>query len=286
MAVSQMYKLTNKFRESPLYPFFRGTSRTIEKAVKRVLNINRFTSGRTAIQKYRNFYDGQRCFIIGNGPSLTIKDLEKLKEYGEISIASNSIYNLFPDTGWRPTIYTVHDFQEIKKTREKISAVETELKIIAMSADGRIYDIDGAILLRLIEPPKGKILFSNDISKCVYDGSTVTYVSIQCACYMGFKEIILLGVDHSFAREITKDGKITVNSKIKNHFQKYQTESFWGNGQKDEEAVVFPLDLATEAFIEAKHYADEHGIKILNATRGGKLEVFERVNFDSLFADK
>ena len=93
----------------------------------------------------------------------------------------------------------------------------------------------------------------------------------------------MLGVDHSFAREQRKDGSIEVNSKTKNHFEHYQTESFWGNGQKDEEAVVFPYDFATMAFEEAKKYSDKHSIKILNATRGGKLEVFERVNFDSLF---
>ena len=280
-----MYKLRNQYRESRLYPIIRGFSRTIEKGVKRILNVNRFKSGRVAIQKYKNFYDGQRCFIIGNGPSLTIKDLEKLKAFGEISIASNSIYNLFPNTEWRPTIYTVHDFQEIKKTREKISAVKTELKIVARSASGRIYNIDEAILLRLIEPKRGGY-FSDDISKCVYDGGTVTYVSLQCAVYMGFKEIILLGVDHSFAREQTKDGKMIINNKIKNHFQNYQTDDFWGNGQKDEEAVVFPLDFATDAFITARHYADEHGVRILNATRGGKLEVFERVDFDTLFSKK
>ena len=281
-----MHSLKDKYRNSRLYPFIRGITRNIEKGVKRVLNFNRFKSGKTAIQRYKNFYDGKRCFIIGNGPSLTIKDLEKLREFGEISIASNSIYNLFPNTEWRPTIYTVHDFQEIKKTQDKISAVKTDLKIVAMSASGRIYDIDGAVLLRLIEPIKGKILFSDDISDYVYDGGTVTYVSIQCAVYMGFKEIILLGVDHSFAREMDKDGKITTNSEIKNHFENYQTNDFWGGGQKDEEAVIFPTDFATDAFVAAKHYADEHGVRILNATRGGKLEVFERVDFDTLFSQK
>ena len=153
-----------------------------------------------------------------------------------------------------------------------------------MSADSRIYDIDGAILLRLIDPEKDTIHFSDDISRCVYDGGTVTYFSIQCAAYMGFRQIILLGVDHSFAKEQTKDGKITVNDSVKNHFQNYQTDDFWGSGQKDEEAVVFPVDFATEAFAEAKRYADAHGIEILNATRGGKLEVFRRVNFDELFS--
>ena len=278
--------MSYKFRESRLYLITRSISRSVEKGIKRILNVNQFKAGKVYIQKYKNFYDGQRCFIIGNGPSLTISDLDKLKAFNEISIASNSIYNLFPKTQWRPTIYTVHDFQEIKKTRDKISAVKADLKIVAMSASGRIYDVDGAILLRLIDPIKGRIIFSDDISEFVYDGGTVTYVSIQCAVYMGFKEIILLGVDHSFAREQTKDGKIKVNRDVKNHFQNYQTDDFWGNGQKDEEAVVFPLDFATNAFIEARRYADEHGVKILNATRGGKLEVFERVDFDSLFVEK
>ena len=278
-----MYKLSKIFRESRIYSVIRSTSRTIEKGIKRLQNVNRFKTGSAEIQKYKNFFTGKRCFIIGNGPSLTIKDLETLKAHGEISIASNSIYNLFGATEWRPNIYTVHDFQEIKKTREKISAVKSELKIVAMSASGRIYDVDGAVLLRLIDPENGTIRFSDDIAECVYDGGTVTYVSIQCAVYMGFRQIILLGVDHSFAREQTKDGKITVNKTVKNHFQNYQTNDFWGNGQNDEEAVVFPLDFATEAFIAAKHYADAHGIEILNATRGGKLEVFRRVDFDTLF---
>ena len=38
-----------------------------------------------------------------------------------------------------------------------------------------------------------------------------------------------------------------------------------------------------EGYMCAKEYAERHEIKIYNATRGGKLEVFERVDFDSLF---
>ena len=276
--------VANFYRNSGAYSRLRNFERNIEKSIKKILNFNSFKNGELKIKEYKNKFTG-RCFIIGNGPSLTIKDLNTLKENNEICIASNSIYNLFDKTDWRPNIYTVHDFQEIKRTHEKISELKPELKIAAQSAAGKIYKIDGAITIRLIEPDKiqEKISFSDDISKCVYDGATVTYVSIQCACYFGFKEIILLGVDHSFAREKRKDGTIEINSKTKNHFENYQTESFWGNGQKDEEAVIFPYDFATMAFEEARKYADKHGIKILNATRGGKLEVFERVNFDSLF---
>ena len=43
------------------------------------------------------------------------------------------------------------------------------------------------------------------------------------------------------------------------------------------------MDLQLAGYQKAKQYADAHGIKIYNATRGGKLEVFPRVDFDSLF---
>ena len=38
----------------------------------------------------------------------------------------------------------------------------------------------------------------------------------------------------------------------------------------------------TRAYISAEKYSREHGFRIFNATRGGKLEVFERVNFDTI----
>ena len=270
-----------------IYRTLRYYERSLEKGIRQAINAKKFEPGAKLISGYKNKFSG-RCFIIGNGPSLTIGDLNTLKAHNEVCIASNSIYNLYDKTEWRPTIYTVHDFQEIKRTAKIISTLTPELKIAAQSASGRIHEIDGAVTIRLIDPDTkhGAVNFSDDIAKCVYDGGTVTYVSIQSACYLGFKEIILLGVDHSFAREKRKDGTVEIHSNIQNHFEDYQSDSFWGNGMKDEDYVVFPLDFATMAFEKAREYADGHGIKIYNATRGGKLEVFERVNFDELFQEE
>ena len=277
---------TQKFRESKIYPALRNFSRNIEKTIKRISNINSFKDGQAAIRKYKNFYSGKRCFIIGNGPSLNVNDLNKIKNAGEISFASNSIYNLYDKTEWRPTIYTISDFLEIKHTLNEISKLPppTKLKILAMSPESRVFNIDNAILLKLIDkdPAEQKVLFSDDISKCIHDGATVTYTSIQCAVYFGFKEIFLLGVDHSFAQERTKNG-LKINHGVKNHFENYLTDYAKESGSDDEGYFIFPVDFATMAFEKAKEYADSHGIKIFNATRGGKLEVFERVDFDSLF---
>lgn len=51
----------------------------------------------------------KRCFFIGNGPSLTLDDLERLHLNGEICFASNRICGIFDKTEWKPDIYALHD---------------------------------------------------------------------------------------------------------------------------------------------------------------------------------
>ena len=43
-------------------------------------------------------------------------------------------------------------------------------------------------------------------------------------------------------------------------------------------------DARTQCFFNAKKYADSHGITIVNATRGGKLEVFPRTTLQTILA--
>ena len=109
----------------------------------------------------------------------------------------------------------------------------------------------------------GDVPFSEDVSRVCYDAGTVAYDCIQFAVYMDACEIYLLGVDFSY-------GKI---GQVGNHF--YKDECKRQNPSS--------LDLCLRTYQAAKKYADAHGIKIYNATCGGKLEVFPRVDFDSLF---
>ena len=73
----------------------------------------------------RNYYNnlkdihkGKRGFVIGNGPSLKIEDLDNLNN--EITIASNKIYLAFEETKWRPKFYTVADPILWPKIKNKI----------------------------------------------------------------------------------------------------------------------------------------------------------------------
>ena len=74
------------------------------------------------LKKYKNIHQGQRCFIIGTGPSLTTDDLELLKD--EITFGSNRIFEIYSRTDWRPTYYMNQDFQLIEKYADEIEKLD------------------------------------------------------------------------------------------------------------------------------------------------------------------
>ena len=59
------------------------------------------------IEKYRNSYSGKRCFLVATGPSLTISDLDLIKN--EYSFSCNSIIKIFGQSDFRPTFYAIQD---------------------------------------------------------------------------------------------------------------------------------------------------------------------------------
>ena len=106
--------------------------------------------------------------------------------------------------------------------------------------------------------------FSEDLSRKSYEGGTVTYSCLQMAAYMGFKNIFLLGMDRTDPRK----GKNQMMAHV--YEEEQYTSKLYDEGVR----------LGDEA---ARRYAEEHNINIFNATRGGYLEIYERVNFDLLF---
>lgn len=95
---------------------------------------------------------------------------------------------------------------------------------------------------------------------------------------MGFEEIYLLGVDHSYRVTIDIDGNVVTDLKQQDYFC-----DGYDNDIRD--VVIHDMGNNTRAYIDAKKYCESTNgrVKIFNATRGGKLEVFQRVDFDSLF---
>ncbi len=94
---------------------------------------------------------------------------------------------------------------------------------------------------------------------------------------MGFTEIYLIGVDHSFAKTIDRDGNIIIDNTIQDHFANDYSAGIQDTG--------FRVDAVTDAYISVEQWSRSKGtFRVYNATRGGKLEVFERVDLDSLIS--
>lgn len=235
----------------------------------------------------KNRYEGERCFIVATGPSLTLEDLELLKE--EITISMNSIVKILDQTSYRPTVYLTQDKFFLSKSKELIMKLDPESVFVGISDMGnRIDKPDEAITFddiddcgninaynlnlsynyaqwRYLGPPWKK-KFSFDTAKQVYDGGNVTYSAIQFAVYMGCKEVYLLGVDNG----VKKGEKLHMTD---NDDKTDDTQ----NMVKDNR-----FDLFQNEFIYAYQVMKEHGFCLYNATRGGALEGIPRIRIEDV----
>lgn len=219
------------------------------------------------LDKFKDLHKGEKCFIIATGPSLRMEDLELLRENKITCISMNFIWKAFSMTEWRPNYYMAEDCQFLDAYGMDIDKIDSEYMFVGDTSqdfwnkehkDNMLWHHVSAIYFK-----DSIAKFSKDFSRVCYAGGTVTYSCMQLAAYMGFKEIYLLGVDFSYSN--------ANNNEIKHFYNENNT------------GVITYSDIQLTAYKKAREFADQNGFKIYNATRGGNLEVFERVDFDSLF---
>ena len=217
----------------------------------------------------KNIYKGRRAFLICNGPSLNAKDLDRIAINGELSIASNKIYKIFDYTQWRPDLYAfLNDVPD--SIKNEISEIPAKFKFYKKESFRCTKHVSGVKIWIEANYHDG---FSTDLSKSCHVISTVTFSMLQILYYLGVREVYIIGCDNSYEKEVTKEGKIVSNQTQASHF--YKT--------KDESGKIGDINQMNHAYQLAKKFADKHDFHIYNATRGGHLEVFERVDFDALF---
>lgn len=239
------------------------------------------------LEKIRGLYKGKRCFIVGNGPSLTVEDLEFLHRNGEICFASNRIDRIYDKTNWRPNFICVMDkgFMSYSKN------IEPDEYCNQILNDKLQYCFFESSIKRILAPLSIKDsrihyfrnefhngqdeerTFSEDVTVKLEDFATVTSTCIQFAVYMGFSEIILLGQDMTFSYYVDMDGKI-VNENVQDYFS--------NDGKPVKLQGLTNYRGMITGFEEVKKYTDTHGVKVYNATPGGRLHVFERINLSDI----
>ncbi|MGW8142793.1 MAG: 6-hydroxymethylpterin diphosphokinase MptE-like protein [Anaerolineales bacterium] len=239
---------------------------------------------RTSIQnlnRYKDAHLGERCFIIGNGPSLKMTDLSCLQN--EFTFGMNRIYLLFPEMGFPTTYYLsindlvieqcVPDILSLQMPRF-LSWRSREVINDALAGEGRDLPLDPPLsfLHTTYTGPK----FAHDASQRLWEGATVTYVAMQLAFHMGFKKVILIGVDHSFSTKGKPNTTVVSQGEDTDHFD----GNYFGKGFRWQ---LPDLQTSEAAYMMAKHNYLAANREILDATIDGKLTVFPKVKYSSLF---
>ena len=254
-----------------------------------LLSIDDFESD-PMLAALKNTHLGEKCFIIGNGPSLKASDLDVLYESKAFSFAANRIFKIFDQTKWRPDVYCVGDSYVLNIDLEHALRLDIDLKLFLHPRYTKYGEEfinpknqnGNTLFFSHISKPFNAdtplIPFSDDPSRCVCSGYTIVYSIIQWAAYMGFTEMYLLGVDNDY----TSAPALSVSDADADHFSKDYTDVQWASSVTNYNPVFINI-AQTQSYESAEIYSREHGFRIFNATRGGKLEAFERVDFGSLF---
>lgn len=226
----------------------------------------------------KDSHKGEKCIVIGNGPSLEVEDLDMIHEKKIPTFATNRVFKIFDKTEWRPTYYVSEDILLMRDAQEIISNMPVKGRFIPINLkwyEG--VDIPNAdyFYIEYQEPMKETFGLSVDIPHSIRCRGTVTTTCLQLAIYMGFSEIYLIGVDHNFAKMFDKNGNVVIDNTIKNHFVDDYDKGIFDQG--------FHVDEATEAYMDVERLSRKlKTFRIFNATRGGKLEVYERIDLDSI----
>lgn len=231
------------------------------------------------LKKFKNIHKGERCFIIGTGPSLTTDDLELLKD--EICFGSNRIFEIYPRTSWRPTYYVNQDYPLLKKYPREIHELTPKAMFFPIDVQPAYGDLPMAnfFVLRHKDFYPGDAEFSENLHHYMGQGFTVTYGAMQLARYMGFSEVYLLGIDHNYSISLNEKGIPVMNDGAQDYFK--------GSKASNQGLNLPRIVESTVAYMTARKYADRHpDFTIYNATRGGKLEAFERVQLEDVLAKK
>jgi hypothetical protein len=179
----------------------------------------------------------------------------------------------FEQMGYATTYYVAVNTLVIEQCAEEILAIDIPRFVTWrarrwLARDPEIVFVD----TDYTEPAA----FSKDVSGRVYEGSTVTYIALQLAFHMGFDQVVLVGVDHSFESSGQPNATVTSEGNDPDHF----SPEYFGTGFRWQ----LPDMAASErAYQMAKEAFDADGRSIVDATIGGKLQVFPKVEYSELF---
>lgn len=158
------------------------------------------------LEVYKNKYNGKVCIVLGTAPSINNVDLALISEH--YVMALNKAYLLSDKLGRHPDGVVIADPHAAVEYGNEVLKNPINDIFFSYSCFSKINNNEKVNFFDFYKLPRmHQGFFQYDITKPLYQSSTVAHYAIQIANYMGFDKIVLIGVDLSF-------------SKANNHFYK------------------------------------------------------------------
>lgn len=247
-------------------------------ATRRQLRANRVLHGR---------HTGQRGFILCSGPSITTQDLKPLRGRHCIGVANFFVHPDYATINPRyHCIAPLHSpFTDADGIRwfQEMEAPLTGRELFLSRGEQALVESSGLLGKSTIHYLTFGTAWPEaaprdlPLDDLLPSPQSVSIMALLVALDLGFSEICLVGADHTSVD--FQNGQYSYS-----HFYTGQRGNALGE-------LAAPRDLEPEfasylalwrQYKIIRSIADQRGIRILNATRGGMLDLFPRVELDSL----
>ncbi|WPL15272.1 hypothetical protein Thiowin_00157 [Thiorhodovibrio winogradskyi] len=218
--------------------------------------------------------------LIANGPSLNNMDLGFLKR--ETCIGMNKIFLGFKRFRFYPRYYVAVNRKVIEQATAQIKALNCVKFISQAGAHGLLAENALTHLIRTHayqidhQGIKGPGFCRDIAAEGVHEGWTVTHAALQIAYYLGFSEVVLIGLDHRYQYSGAPNEARVLDGPDPNHF----SPAYFGGGQTWDNP---DLAHSEESYRLARAEYERVGRRILDATLDGACAVFEKADYRQLF---
>ncbi len=251
--------------------------------------LRRYSSLLNRNEQFRNCHRGKPCFVIGNGPSLKQQDLAPLA--GEITYVTN-YFNRHPIVSehWQPTYYCLSDpaFFDGREPIELLKEIALEVPqstfFVPHNAFEFLKESEAVPLDRTyyIAPTEGlseNFIRVPDLTEPTPGVQTVVQLAIMAAIFMGCSPIYLLGLDHDWLTH----GGTHVNFYSQENVEDQPDGNLPGWSYH---AMMDAVLMMWKIYELHSRMAEAAGVKIINCTDGGFLDVFPRMSYETVVAHK
>lgn len=229
-----------------------------------------YAGHRAKLLPFRGRHAGEKCFIIGNGPSLNRMDLGQLR--GCCCFGLNKIHILTEKKALDIAYHVAVNELVIQQSAANIESLACPTFLSYAAAKGVVRNLPHVHYLCT----GGPYTFRPSIDDKIHEGYTVTFVAMQIAFFMGFEEVYLIGVDHNFVASGKPNEKQLHEGADVNHFD----ASYFS----DKEWHLPDLESSELSYRIADYYYRRSGRRIYDATLDGKLQVFPKISFEEALA--